>query len=216
MSRRAATPIAGIALCTLLLQASGTEQSSALHLREKKPLPPQLVDLGLYDDVIEINCEEKDNYLSFRGSELKPIVKVTLDCRLDTRRDRGAPANKYQELWYRNDLPLASKHTMPLPIPDKHRIGIFLKSRVRNLSDAEITALASTLVRLRLETILNRNILATVRIPNYAYPKLVLELQRHNFVSYKEKGRFVTTLIALPIETDLGIRETLCFLKNPP
>lgn len=186
---------------------------SALRFREMKPMPPQLIDFRAYDDVIKLTCEEKPNYLNFPSVKLTPIVKVNVSCLCNTKQNHYAPEAKYQELWFHKANPISCKHFTSFPIKERHEIGIFLNND-RRLSDAELTALASTLVRLRLETAINQNMIVTVRVPNESFERLKLELQKQNFVSYRENSLNITTLIPIPLETELGRRETLCFLST--
>ncbi len=186
---------------------------SALSLREKKPMPPQLLDFTKYDDVIELDCEEKPNYLKFADTRLAKVVKVRVSCRLDTRNNHYSPEYKYQDLWFNQGLPIGCKHFSKFPIKEKHEIGIFLKASNRTMGDAEIAACASALVQLRLQSTLNGNLITTVRIPSYIFERLKLELAKQRFVSYRENSLSITTLIPIPLETDLGGRETMCFLS---
>lgn len=190
-----------------------TKPRSALRFREMKPMPAQFIDFTAYDDVIKLTCEEKSNYLNFPSVKLKPIVKVSVSCLCSTKHNHYAPEAKYQELWFHKANPISCKHFTTFPIKERHEIGIFLISD-RTLSDAELAACASALVRLRLETAVNQNMIVTVRIPNDCFERLKLELQKQNFVSYRENSLNITTLIPIPLETELGRRETLCFLSN--
>lgn len=196
---------------SMLLQASGLESKSSLHLREKKPMPPQMVDYMKYDDVLELDCEEKPNYINFAGTQLNQVVRVRVFCKNDTKHNQFAPETKYQDMWFKNGASLGCKHFTKLPLEQRHRIGIFLKNP-DTLSDVEIAAFASALVSLRLEATLNKNIIDTVRIPSYMFERMKLELRKQNFLSYKENSLNVKTLIAIPLETEVGKREVMCFI----
>lgn len=205
--------IVAVAALSTLLQASGVERESALHLGEKKPMPPQMVDYTKFDDVIELDCEEKSDYLNFAGAQMKPVVRVRVFCKCGTKQNQYATEVKYQDMWFKNSSPIGCKHFITLPLKERGRIGIFLKNP-DTLNDAEIAACAAALVKLRLEATLNKNIIDTVRIPSYMYERMKLELQKQNFFSYREHGTRITTLIAIPLETDVGKREVMCFI--PP
>lgn len=184
-----------------------------MHLREKKPMPPQMVDYTKFDDVIELDCQEQPGYINFAGAQLKPVVRVRVFCKCGTRHNQFAEETKYQDMWFKNGSPIGCKHFITLPIKERGRIGVFLKNP-DTLNDAEITACAAALVKLRLEATLNKNIIDTVRIPSYMYERIKLELQKQNFFSYKQNSLRITTLIAIPLETDVGKREVMCFI--PP
>ncbi|MBX9691759.1 MAG: hypothetical protein K2Z81_05200 [Cyanobacteria bacterium] len=189
------------------------QRRSALSLREKKPMPPQYLDFTKYDDIIELECEQKRNYLKFADTRFANVVKVKVRCRLETRNNQWAPETKFQELWFNQGLPVGSKHFTSFPIKPRHEIGIFLKTGDRTMGDAEIAACAGALVQLRLQSTLNANMISTVRIPSYMFERMKLELAKQNFVSYRDNSLSITTLIPIPLETDLGNRETMCFLR---
>lgn len=203
-----------VALASILAQASGIERGSALHRGEKKPMPPQMVDYTKFDDVIVLDCEERPGYIKFQGSQLSPVVRVRVNVRRDTRQNQFASESKYQDLWFNEILPIGSKRFTTNPIKEKHEIGIFLKQGAESMNDAEIAACAAALVRLRLEAHMNRNQLLTVRIPSNIFERLKIQLQRQNFVSYRENSLNITTLIPIPLETEFGKREVMAFL--PP
>ena len=194
-----------------LLQGGGQSGGSALRYNERNLLPPQLVDLGQYENVIELQCDEMKNYIKFSGSKLNSIVKVKVECRKDTKNNRNAPPVRYEDLWYQKGAPLGSKKYGPLPINERDQVAIFVKSKLGLMTDAEVSACASALVLLRLDLTLNRNLIVTVRVPNQALEGLVSELRKQNFVRYDEIYEELDTLIPIQLETDIGRKETLCF-----
>ncbi|MCC7529638.1 MAG: hypothetical protein IT342_14025 [Candidatus Melainabacteria bacterium] len=195
----------------LFLQGGGRSGGSALRLNERNFLPPQLVDLVQYENVIELQCHELKNYIEFSGTKLNSIVKVRVDCRKDTKNNRNAPPSRYEDLWYQNSNPLGSKKYGPLPINERDQVAIFVKSKLGMMTEAEVSACASALVLLRLDLTLNRNLIVTIRVPNQALEGLVSELRKQNFVRYDEIYEELDTLIPLQLETDIGRKETLCF-----
>ena len=198
----------------MLLQSSGLDKTSTLQRREKKPLPPQMVDYAPYDDVVVLHCEEQPGYIKFNGTQLKPVVRVRVNVRVNTKQNRWAPETRYEDLWFKNGTPIGSKRFISNPIKERHEVGIFLEEGTDILNDAEIAAFASTLVRLRLEANLGKNQILTVRVPSITYERLKIELQKQNFVSYRENSLNITTLIPIPIETEYGKREVMAFMPR--
>ncbi len=199
-------------LCAaFLLQGGGQRGGSALHYNERNLLPPQMVDLGQYENAIEIQCSELKNYITFSGTKLNSIVKVRVECRKDTKNNRNAPALRYEDLWYQKGSPLGSKKYGPLPINEREQVAIFVKSNLGLMTEAEIAACASALVLLRLDLTLNRNLIVTIRVPNQSLEGLVSELRKQNFVRYDEIYEELDALIPIQLETDIGRKETLCF-----
>lgn len=196
---------------TILLQAGGRSGGSALQYNERNIMPPQMVDIGQYENVIEVQCDELKNYITFANNRLNSVVKVNVECRRDTKNNRNAPALRYENLWYQKGAPLGCKRYGNLPIEERSQVAIFVKSKLGMMSDAEIAACASALVRLRLELTLNRNLVVTIRVPNQSLEGLVSELRKQNFVRHSEIFEDVGTLIPIQLETDIGRKETLCF-----
>jgi len=163
--------------------------------------------------MVELEIKELKNHLNFSNSKLMPIVRVKVSCRCGTRRDRDAESVKYEDLWFGKNSSIGCKRAIQLPLKERDQIGIFI-SNTNNLSQAEIAAYARTLVRLRLETILNRNALLTVRVPSYALDDIVSELEKENFFPYSERRSSINFMIPIPLETELGAREMMCYI--PP
>ncbi len=195
----------------LLLQGGGQSGGSALHYNERNLLPPLLVDLGQYENVIELQCDEMNNYIKFSGTKLNSIVKVRVECRKDTKNNRNAPLFRYEDLWYQKGAPLGSKKYGPIPINERDQVAIFVKSKLGLMTEAEVAACASALVLLRLDLTLNRNLIVTIRVPDQALEGLVSELRKQNFARYDEIYEELDTLIPIQLETDIGRKETLCF-----
>jgi hypothetical protein len=203
--------MASIFAILLHVPAASAQKQSALQYHQRPPLPPQMVDLSLYDDVIELHCQEQKQYLTFTGSQFKSVSKVKVGYRLDTKHDNAAPLVQYEELWFHNSTPIGSKKAQRFAIKKSDQVAILVPPD--RWTDTEIQALAGTLVALRLELSMNRNLMAVVRIPNEILGPLREELRKQNFLPYRELGRPIQTLIPIQLETDLGKRETMCFQK---
>lgn len=200
-------------MCSLVLQAGGQDGGSALRLNERNILPPQMVDYGEFDDVIEIRCEELKGFIKFAGTRLDRVVKVRVDCICDTKENKFAKSVHYEDLWFRAGDPVGSKRERPLPIKECDQVGIFVKTSLGLMSEAEIEACAACLVFLRLELTLNRNLIVTIRIPNHALEGMVSALRKQNFYRYDEIEAETESLIPIQLETDLGRKEVMCFRK---
>lgn len=173
-----------------------------------------MVDYTPYDDVVVLHCEEQPGYIKFNGVQLKPVVRVRVNVRINTKENRWAPETKYEDLWFKDGTPIGSKRFITTPVKERHEVAIFLKDGMDILNDAEISACASALVRLRLEASLNKNQILTVRIPSMIYERLKIELQKQNFVSYRENSLNITTLIPIPLESEYGKREVMAFMPR--
>jgi hypothetical protein len=197
----------------LSLHADARQATSALRFGPHRSLPPQMVDPSLYDDVIELDAKERKGYLNFSGSKLNPVVEVKVLCRRDTKNNRFAQPIKYEDLWYAKDTTIGCRRNVPLPINRRDQVAVFF-SNGSNLSEAEIAACAKALVRLRLETILNRNAIVTVRVPSNAFREMISTLEKENFYPYQDYRASINFLIPIPLETELGAREIMCYVPQ--
>ena len=84
-----------ISCAAFLLQGGGRDGGSALRYNERNLLPPQMVDLSQFDNVIDLECSELKNYINFSGTRLNSVVKVKVECHKDTKGNRYAPALRY-------------------------------------------------------------------------------------------------------------------------
>jgi hypothetical protein len=199
-----------LAVSMLMLNGGGR---SALRLKTPKPLPPQVFDMEPYDDVIELQCEELSNYLNFTGSQLKPIVKVAVSCYCDTKSNHCPQAVNYEDLWFASGDALGSKQARSFPIAERDQIAILIKPRLKPLSEGEIAACASALVRLRLALALNRNQLVTVRVPGQSMDGFIAQLRKQNFLPYQEIRQKLNVLIPIQLESEMGRKQVTCFVQ---
>jgi hypothetical protein len=211
MNRSKLIPLIALSACLLALGADARQATSALRFGQQKPLPPQMMDSSVYDDVVELDAKEMKKYLSFPGSKTQPIVRVRVNCRCDTKHNRFAPLVRYEDLWFGKDGPIGLRRIAKLPIRERDQVAIFINSGTDNLSESEIAACAKALVRLRLETMLNRSAILVVRVPSYAFGELLSTLESENFLPYRECRESISFLIPIPLETELGVREMMCF-----
>lgn len=206
--------LALLAVSTVLIQGGGRTPGSALQYRERRPLPPQVVDLAPYDDVIEMKTEKLPNYLDFDGSKLTPTIRVRISYRLDTNKNKPNNETKFEDLWYADGKPVGLKRFNRFAIKQFDRVGIFVAAKSGSMTEPEAAALANALVRMRLVASLNRNLLVTVRVPNEKLELLKAQLEKQNFIVYGKSEFKPKTLIALPLETEVGRREVMCFKGN--
>jgi hypothetical protein len=195
-------------------EARSAKGRSALSVRTPKALPPQLFDKSAYDDVVELEAKTVAEYLNYKGSDLDPITLVKVRCYLDTATNASAPGVDYLDLWCRKDLSIGQRQSMSVPIKERGRVAILLKSQLAAYNDAQIAAFACALVRLRLILGLNGNAIALVRVPDQSLDLMISALRRHNFLPYREVSAGMTALIPITLESDLGRKQVLCFAPS--
>jgi hypothetical protein len=204
--------------CTFFLgppvQAGG---QSALRERPPKVLPPQLFDMSVYDDVLQMQLQSGREGVSgpdavdFPGSDLKGLIRVKVSCFPQTSTNRSAQRVDCDSFKCLDGRVVSEKQTMAWPIKPRDRVAVLLENRIKPFSDAELAACSAVLARLRLALSLNGNVLVAVRVPDPSMDRLLAELRRKNFYPYKEVRARLSTLIPIAIESDLGRKEMTCF-----
>ena len=196
------------------VQAGG---QSALRDRPPKVLPPQLFDMSVYDDVLQLHLQSGREGVSspdgvdFPGSDLKGLTRVKVSCFPQTSTNRSAQKVDCDSFKCLDGRVVSEKLTIAWPIKPRDRVAVLLENRVKPFSDAELAACSAVLARLRLALSLNGNVLVAVRVPDPCMDRLIAEMRRKNFYPYKEVRARLSTLIPIAIESDLGRKEMTCF-----
>jgi hypothetical protein len=160
-----------------------------------------------FNCIINIETETVDDYMTFEGSQLVPIIKATISYRMA---DGGgppdnAPSVKYEELWYRAGDPLGCVRYRQLGSRELALTQIRIVSKSSRPSQAEIAAQANALVRIYLDAYLRIALLTSVLVPDSLFGSLVTALAKENFVSGQVVyGSGVDPSILLPLEGESG------------
>ncbi|MBU6451379.1 MAG: hypothetical protein KGS72_06355 [Cyanobacteria bacterium REEB67] len=196
------------------VQAGG---QSALRDRPPKVLPPQLFDMSVYDDVLQLHLQSGREGVSgpdgvdFPGSDLKGLTRVKVSCFPQTSTNRASQRVDCDNFKCLDGKVVSEKQTIAWPIKARDRVAVLLENRIKPFSDTELAACSAVLARLRLALSLNGNVLVAVRVPDPCMDRLIAELRRKNFYPYKEVRARLSTLIPIAIESDLGRKEMTCF-----
>jgi hypothetical protein len=160
-----------------------------------------------FNCIINIETELVDDYMTFEGSQLVPIIKATVSYRMA---DGGgppdnAPSVKYEELWYRAGDPLGCVRYGRLGSRELALTQIKITSKSSHPSSAEISAQANALVRIYLDAYLRIALLTSVVVPDSVFGSLVTALGKENFISGQVVyGGSGDPSILLPLQGESG------------
>lgn len=160
-----------------------------------------------FNCIINIDTELVDDYMTFEGSQLDPIIKATVSYRMaeDGGPPENAPSVKYEELWYRAGDPLGCVRYRQLGSRELSLTQIKIASDSPHPSQAEISAQANALVRIYLDAYLRIALLTSVVVPDGMFASMVNALGKDNFVSGQAVyGSSIDPSILLPLESESG------------
>lgn len=133
-----------------------------------------------FDWVIDVRVRDS-NYLSYAGSKLKPLTKLSISYRLNPRygENAGKPI-KYEELWYHNGRTIGCRRCNNLDIPSPCRGAI----RITPCSEAthNVSAISGGIARLTLDVALQHLVLDAIFIPTAVFQPVLDDLARFNFL----------------------------------
>ena len=158
-------------------------------------------------DLVYINAVETKNYLDFPGSPIKQMVKVNVSYKQNNGDGSYGQERPYEDLWYQGQHTLGLRRYRDF---DLHtRDSVYIQTQAS--TPAEIAALANALVRILLDSKLNRNSIIAVTVPSASFWPLADQLEIENF--YKP-GRFSgrpPVYITLPLFSDDGHKVTVVY-----
>jgi hypothetical protein len=160
-----------------------------------------------FNSIIDIETEEVEDYMTFEGSQLMPIIKTTVSCRQaeGSSPAESAPSSKYEELWYRAGDPLGCVNWGQLGNRALALTQIRIRSKSARPSRSEIAAQANALVRIYLDSYLRFALLTSVVVPDGDLDSVVTSLARENFFTGNNLyGTGLEPSILLPLENESG------------
>lgn len=160
-----------------------------------------------YSSIIFIETEEVEDYMTFEGSQLIPIIKATVSWRQGEGQTpaENAPEGEYEELWYKGGEPLGLEIHGGLGKRELALTQVRISSKSKHPSSAEMAAQANALVQVYLASYLRFALLTSVLVPDETFDSLVTCLGRENFfASQAVYGSGLDPSILLPLESQNG------------
>jgi hypothetical protein len=157
--------------------------------------------------LIDIETEPVDDYMTFEGSQLVPIIKATVSYRMADGQTpaESASSSKYEELWYRGGDPIGCESSEKLGTRELSLTQIRISSKSAHPSQAEIAAQANALVRIYLDAYLRFALLTSVVVPDELFSSILNSLAKENFMAGQYVyGSSIDPSIYLPLESQSG------------
>jgi hypothetical protein len=127
-----------------------------------------------YDWTVEIQTQKLTRQFDYPGSVLQPIVKAEIQYY-----STNAPANKtaYENIWFNNGKAVGLERLHNLDINQGDGVSLRIVGKTGALSPEECKAAANAILRMTLDTYLNRNAVVTVRLPDSYFTQIISALQ---------------------------------------
>lgn len=163
------------------------------------------------DYVIYIRAQALANYFNFSTSPFEAITKVTISYSLVDKGSAG-PESLYETLWYNGSQPLGCRRYRDFDLPPLSIIYIYL-----NASSAVADGAATNaLVRILLDTKLNRNRIVAVEVPVDSFSAFVSQLQEENFYAPgKAPSATMPGYLSLTLIDSIGEKQSVVYAGNP-
>jgi hypothetical protein len=177
--------------------------------------------------VIDIETEEVNDYMTFSGSKLTPIIRASISYWQEDPNDPQSPEaikTKYEDLWYRAGDPLACTVYHALGLREGSITQINLHSKVKSksnnapqhISDAEIKAGANALVRIYFDATFIHALPTTIIVPGETFVQLTDVLANENFFDRSlATNKNLDPSLMLPLVTDDGFASAFLCYGNP-
>lgn len=132
-----------------------------------------------YDWIAEIETQQLDKTLNFQGVGQQPVVRAHVSY---FKNDKPEQTTDYENLWYSNGKPLGLQRLNPLNITQGEQIAIRIKHKKNSAPHNEKVSAANAALRVLLDSMLNRNLVAAVLVPQNSFSEISQSLQDQNCV----------------------------------
>jgi len=160
------------------------------------------------DDLMYVRAQEQKGFLDFPGSPFKPIVKVTVSFR-SVKHGTMGDERLYEDLWYQGKNPLGCRRYRDFDLDPKDLIFVYLNSS----SEAEHAASSNTLVRLLLDSLLNRDVICGVSVPSESFWTIVDQMEEENFYRTAKLHGRPGVYISLPLLAEDGHKTSVVWAE---
>lgn len=140
------------------------------------PAPQAMADNMVsqpYDWVLELETKALDRQFQYQGSTLKKIEKVQVTYYPAKDQENKS---KYEFLWFNQGKAIGLEKQKKLDIPQGEGVCLKVKHSSDSPTPEEKKAAANAILRLAVDTFINKNPVVQVRLPNSSYGEIVSEL----------------------------------------
>lgn len=131
-----------------------------------------------YDWVVELETKPLERQFQYEGSSLKKIEKVQVAYYAPNKEDEKVA---YEYLWFNNGKAYGMEKQRKFDLPQGEGVCLKVKHKGGSSSSEERKAAANAVLRLALDTFVNKNPIVQVRLPNESYTDIVNEITSRGF-----------------------------------
>ncbi|MBA4074017.1 MAG: hypothetical protein C0508_03185 [Cyanobacteria bacterium PR.023] len=131
-----------------------------------------------YDWVVELETKPLERQFQYEGSSLKKIEKVQVAYYAPNKEDEKVA---YEYLWFNNGKAYGMEKQRKFDLPQGEGVCLKVKHKGVSSSSEERKAAANAVLRLALDTFVNKNPIVQVRLPNESYTDIVNEITSRGF-----------------------------------
>lgn len=191
MNKKATFLLSAIAACGIF---ASVIQQSPVRATEHVERP--------YEWTIEIDTQQLKQQFQYNSSELKELVKAKLFYYKVANEEEKTD---YQDLWYAKAKSLGMERHHKLEIDQGDAIAIKVKHLGEYTSYDEQRAAGKAVVKTILDANLNKNMVATIKVPLTSFTTIASELQNYQFSPAPGGGA------DMPIDSDINL-----FMESEP
>lgn len=126
-----------------------------------------------YDWTVELETRHMQDYFKYTGCQIKDIDKVRVTYQHTPTAENPDPAKtQYENFWYHDGKPLGMERQHDYEISQGDGVSILVKHRNDEVTDEECKAAANAILRVTLDSYLNKNAVVNVRIPDSSFDRV--------------------------------------------
>jgi hypothetical protein len=147
---------------------------------------PDLIDDGLKQEcdwAFFLDVQDVNHFLNYSGSQLHPLSRVRVSVRKFSRsgqdESESSATQTYEELWYRDGMPIGLRRRSKLTIKP-HSLGMVTLGAT-DFKEEHSRALANALIRLLIDLQFRQAVTSVVVVPADDYDRISAGLNRYHF-----------------------------------
>ena len=198
-----------VAMAVLAVTAVGSAVQSAGHL--DRP----------YDWNVTIETKRLEHQFEYAGSQLKNVVKTKVDYYysgdqpFDDRHPDEDHKILYEDMWFVSDRPLGLERRHEFDLDRGDGIAIQVKHKEGEGSTREYKAAADAVLRVMLDSLVHRNPVVIVRLPDgQPYDEILDELRNKGAIDappHEEGTPFISEDINIFVKEETGDRHATLY-----
>lgn len=177
-----------------------------------------------YDWNLNIETSKLEHQFEYAGSQLQNVVETKTDYYysgsqpVDDRHPDEDHKIKYQNLWYCNTRPLGLERMHAFDLDQGDGVAIRVKHKVGDGSEREYKAAADSILRVMLDSLVNKNPVVIVYLPDGApYDEIIQALRNKGALDappHSEDNPLMSSAVNIFIKESTGSRHTTMYYPS--